>query len=212
MAYLSGDTGAFADMKTTVNEFYGAELAVINIGGIFTMGPEEAADAINRLIKPKAAIASHANEVGTVNGVVAANTRTARFLELLKGVAGYVPLSGRVIEFDGEGNCAAGCPEIPVTSVTLTPSTVTAGGSFTATFSGTGLDSKTYFDVRFRTPGSSSEDVAYNWQQGTSALHTLPAGVASGTYTITGVRAHRNKDDHSGTFTAVTATLVVTGL
>src|SRR5262249_46867766 len=40
--YLSGDTGLTSDMSTVVRGYYGVGLAVINIGDIFTTGPEEA--------------------------------------------------------------------------------------------------------------------------------------------------------------------------
>jgi L-ascorbate metabolism protein UlaG (beta-lactamase superfamily) len=108
-AYLSGDTGQMSDMQTVVKGFYGANLAVLNIGDIFTTGPEEAAFVINRLIRPEAVIPSHANEVATTNGVVNLNTRTARFIQLVREVAVYPPLSGVAMQFNGEGHCIAGC-------------------------------------------------------------------------------------------------------
>ena len=46
---------------------------------------------------------------------------------------------------------------------------VRRGGSVTVTFSGNNLTNTTYFDVRFRAPGASADDVAFNWQQGASA-------------------------------------------
>jgi L-ascorbate metabolism protein UlaG (beta-lactamase superfamily) len=102
--YLSGDTGQTSDMQTVVNGFYHANLAVFNIGDIFTTGPEEAAFAVNTLIQPNAVIVSHANEVATTNGKVNPGTHTAKFIELLKDVAVYVPLSGVTMEFDGNAN------------------------------------------------------------------------------------------------------------
>ena len=54
VVYLSGDSGITAEQDVTVRRFYGAELVVINAGGIFTSGPEEAAFSINKLIMPKA--------------------------------------------------------------------------------------------------------------------------------------------------------------
>ncbi len=53
-------TCSSSDMAGIVRRYYKAELAIINIGDIFTMGPEEAAFAVNELIKPKAAIVAHA--------------------------------------------------------------------------------------------------------------------------------------------------------
>ena len=89
-----------------------------------------------------------------------------------------------------------------VTGVTLEPSTVRVGGSFTATFSGNSLTDKTYFDIRFRTPGSTVEEISNNWQQGTSGSHSVVPGTAIGAWTITGLRSHQNPDDHRGSFVA----------
>ncbi len=109
VVYLSGDTGHTSDMATIVNEYYKANLAVIHMGDIFTMGPEEAAFAVNRLIKPKAVIPEHANEAATAKSSVRPGTRTARFIDLVKGIPVHIPLSGVVMRFNGEGRCVAGC-------------------------------------------------------------------------------------------------------
>jgi L-ascorbate metabolism protein UlaG (beta-lactamase superfamily) len=108
VAYLSGDTGITADMERVVRDYYQANLAVINIGDGFTIGPAEAAYVVNDLVKPESVIASHANEVGTVQGKVRAGSKTEAFLKAVK-VKAYVPLSGKTMEFDGHGKCAAGC-------------------------------------------------------------------------------------------------------
>ncbi len=106
--YLSGDTGVTSDMKTVVHGFYGASLAVFNIGDVFTTGPEEAAFAVTKLIRPNSVIPSHANEVATSGGVVLPDTHTARFIELVGDIPVFVPLSGVTLEFDGNGQCALG--------------------------------------------------------------------------------------------------------
>lgn len=106
--YLSGDTGITAEQKEVVGEYYKPQLAVMNIGDTFTTGPREAAHVINKLVKPKAAIASHANEVATQNGKVIAGTKTEQFMKASK-VPVYVPLSGKTMSFDGKGMCTAGC-------------------------------------------------------------------------------------------------------
>jgi len=108
VAYLSGDTGITADQEFVVRDHYGAKLAVMNIGDGFTTGPVEAAYVINELVKPVSVIVSHANEVGTVQGKVRPNSKTEAFMKLSK-VRTYVPLSGKTMEFDNAGNCAAGC-------------------------------------------------------------------------------------------------------
>lgn len=108
VTYLSGDTGITADQDLVVRGHYGAKLAVMNIGDGFTTGPAEAAYVINDLVKPAAVIASHANEVGTVNGKVRPGSKTETFMKAVK-VPVHIPLSGRTMEFDGAGKCTAGC-------------------------------------------------------------------------------------------------------
>ena len=108
VAYLSGDTGITAEQDLVVRQYYGAKLAVINIGGTFTTGPTEAAHVINDMVKPASVIPSHANEVATNGGSVVAGTKTDIFIKALKMPA-HLPLSGRTMEFDGKGKCVGGC-------------------------------------------------------------------------------------------------------
>lgn len=56
--YLAGDTGLFSDMKLIGEK--GIDLAVLPIGGNYTMGPEEALRAVH-FIRPKAVIPVHYN-------------------------------------------------------------------------------------------------------------------------------------------------------
>jgi len=107
--YLSGDTGQTSDMSTIVKGYYGANLVVLNIGDVFTTGPEEAAFVTNQLIQPVSVIPSHANEVATSGGVLLPNTKTARFAQLVAPTPVYPPLSGVTLEFDGLGHCIIGC-------------------------------------------------------------------------------------------------------
>jgi hypothetical protein len=53
-------------------------------------------------------IASHANEPATINGKVTPNSRTAAFIAAAK-MPVHVPLSGRTMQFDGNGSCVSGC-------------------------------------------------------------------------------------------------------
>lgn len=108
VAYLSGDTGITAEQDMVVRRFFKANLAVLNIGGTFTTGPVEAAYVITDLVKPKAVIASHANEVATKGGKVIPGTKTETFSKAAK-VPVHVPLSGKTMEFDGNAKCVAGC-------------------------------------------------------------------------------------------------------
>src|SRR5688572_29139492 len=73
------------------------------------------------------------------------------------------------------------------TGIQFDRASVRIGDSSTATFSGANLTNQTYFDVRFRSPGSGTDLVALNWQQGTSATHNFPAGTATGTWIVTGI-------------------------
>lgn len=108
VTYLSGDTGITADQDLVVRGHYGAKLAVMNIGDGFSTGPVEAAYVINDLVKPASVIASHANEVGTVNGKVRTGSKTEAFMKAVR-VPVHIPLSGKTMAFDSGGNCTAGC-------------------------------------------------------------------------------------------------------
>jgi len=108
VAYLSGDTGHIADQEDIVRGYYHAKLVVMNIGDGFSTGPQESAYVINDLVKPNSVIASHANEAGTENGKVRAGSKTEAFIKATK-VPVHVPLSGKMMEFDANGKCTAGC-------------------------------------------------------------------------------------------------------
>ena len=94
-------------MKTVVNEFHKANLAVLNLGPN-AMTPPSAAHAVNELIEPAAVIATHVNEVATAGGKVIPNSRTSAFIKLSKFPV-HLALSGRTMEFDGSAKCVAGC-------------------------------------------------------------------------------------------------------
>ena len=97
-----------------------------------------------------------------------------------------------------------------VINATLSPVSVRRGGSFASTLSGIDLTNETYFDGRFRMPGTQVDNVALNWQQGPTANHDVPSSTDVGTWTITGIRAHRDINDHNSGFSLVLATLTVT--
>jgi L-ascorbate metabolism protein UlaG (beta-lactamase superfamily) len=56
--YHSGDTGVFGDMGW-IGSYYGIDLALICIGGHFTMDPTHAAYATRELLKPKVVMPMH---------------------------------------------------------------------------------------------------------------------------------------------------------
>ena len=105
--YLTGDTGIHSEMKTVVNEYHKANLAVLNLGvnpGIFVSG----AHAINELIRPASVIITHTNEPVTEGGKLRPISRTAALIKQLKPPS-HLAISGRTMEFDGKGKCVAGC-------------------------------------------------------------------------------------------------------
>jgi L-ascorbate metabolism protein UlaG (beta-lactamase superfamily) len=64
--YNSGDTGVFGDMAL-INRFYAPDLALVPIGGYFTMDPEGAAYAVGELIKPTQVIPVHYGTFPVIN-------------------------------------------------------------------------------------------------------------------------------------------------
>ena len=54
-------------------------------------------------------IASHVNEGATSGGKVRPTSRTAAFMSLVKGRPVYPALSGKTMQFNGDGKCVAGC-------------------------------------------------------------------------------------------------------
>jgi len=106
-AYLSGDTGIHADMKSVITDFHKPNLVFLNLGPN-AITASAAAYAINDLIRPAAVVATHVNEGATTGGKLRPNSRTAAFTKLVRKPV-YPALSGRTMEFDGSGNCVAGC-------------------------------------------------------------------------------------------------------
>ena len=106
--YLSGDTSIMSEMKTIIGDFYKPHLAVINLGAT-TMPSEEAAYAINTLLRPASVIPSHSSEAATEGGKLKPGSRTEDFTRLVEGRAVHLSLSGRTMAFDGAGKCVAGC-------------------------------------------------------------------------------------------------------
>ena len=64
--YHSGDTAVFGDMAL-IREFYHPDLAMVCIGGHFTMDPVGAAYALKNLIKPKQVIPIHYGTYPVIN-------------------------------------------------------------------------------------------------------------------------------------------------
>ena len=64
--YHSGDTDVFLGMSL-IHEFFKPDLALVCISGHFTMGPEGAAYAVNKLIKPKMVAPIHYGTFPVIN-------------------------------------------------------------------------------------------------------------------------------------------------
>ncbi len=56
--YHAGDTGLFGDMKL-IGDYYKPDVALVPIGGNFTMDPSDAAFALTEWLKPKIAVPMH---------------------------------------------------------------------------------------------------------------------------------------------------------
>jgi L-ascorbate metabolism protein UlaG (beta-lactamase superfamily) len=64
--YITGDTDVFGDMAL-INRFFKPDLALVCIGGHFTMDPEHAAYAMRELVKPKQVIPMHWGTLPVIN-------------------------------------------------------------------------------------------------------------------------------------------------
>ncbi len=64
--YDTGDTDVFGDMAL-INKFFKPDLALVSIGGHFTMDPEHAAYALRELIRPKQVIPTHYGTYPVIN-------------------------------------------------------------------------------------------------------------------------------------------------
>jgi hypothetical protein len=107
VAYLSGDTGIHGEMKTVVNDYHRANLAVFNLG--LSAGTNASvAQALNLLVKPETVLFTHPNEAVTEGGKLRPASRAAALVPMLSAPAHFA-LSGRTMEFDGKGKCVAGC-------------------------------------------------------------------------------------------------------
>jgi L-ascorbate metabolism protein UlaG (beta-lactamase superfamily) len=106
-AYLSGDTGIHTEMKTVVNEYHKANLAVLNLGPN-TGTVASSAYAMNELVRPASVILTHPNEAVTEGGKLRPASQAAALIKQLKSTA-HLAISGRTMEFDGKGKCVAGC-------------------------------------------------------------------------------------------------------
>jgi L-ascorbate metabolism protein UlaG (beta-lactamase superfamily) len=64
--YHTGDTDVFGDMAL-INKFFKPDLALVSIGGHFTMDPEHAAYALRELIRPNQVVPMHYGTFPVIN-------------------------------------------------------------------------------------------------------------------------------------------------
>jgi WD40-like Beta Propeller Repeat len=100
---------------------------------------------------------------------------------------------------------------VAVSGFAFSPTVVKSGGTYIAIVTGSNLTDKTYFDLRFRVPGSTVDMEAFNWQQGTIGSHKVTTDSPQGVWTITAIRVHVNENDHySDAYSSVSVRLTVT--
>ncbi len=96
-----------------------------------------------------------------------------------------------------------------VTGITFDTTSTVIGSSYGATVTGSNLGTQANFDIRVRAPGSSADLIANNWQTGATMLHSVTVGTPKGAWTVTGVRAHTDPNNHTGSFVTTSTTLTV---
>jgi L-ascorbate metabolism protein UlaG (beta-lactamase superfamily) len=89
--YCAGDTNVFGDMAL-IRELYKPDLALVPIGGFYTMGPEQAAYAMKELVKPKMVIPVHWGTYAAINHTPAefAKALSGSQVQMLEVVPGQV--------------------------------------------------------------------------------------------------------------------------
>jgi hypothetical protein len=120
-------------------------------------------------------------------------------------MVGGVPSSGTAELY----NPSTLVPAQIVTDFRFDRTSVVTGSSYSVNVSGSNLTPQTFFDVRFTSPGSTDSAVVLNWQKGVALSHDVPAGLAAGSWTINGVRAHEVETDHTESFDPVLTAITV---
>jgi hypothetical protein len=150
---------------------------------------------------------------GTNLGVITSADGGENWQFLASGIGA---IYGLVIDPKHENTLYAGGPgglfligPPTVTGITFDVPVVSGGGSYTAIIVGLNLGDDTVFDIQVRAPGSTVEIEAFNWQTGTSASHSVPAGLDTGTWIVDAARAHQDPGNHTGRSGQVSATITV---
>ena len=94
-------------MKTVVADFHKPSVMVLNLG-LSSITMASGAYIANELIRPATVVISHPNEAASVGGKARPGSRTAALSGMLRSAV-VLGLSGRTMEFDGQGRCVVGC-------------------------------------------------------------------------------------------------------
>ncbi len=104
--YHAGDTNVFEEMRL-IGERFKPDLALVPIGGNFTMDPADAAYAVTNLIKPRFVIPIHHPEgaaKGTINPAIYGKPdELIKALGPRKNINVIVPQRGQVVRLSGAG-------------------------------------------------------------------------------------------------------------
>ena len=90
--FHAGDTGLFSDMKFVIGEVYKPDIAILPIGNIFTMDPQEAAIAAD-WINPEFVIPMHYNSFPSIK------QNPEEFKKLVKNCKTLIPKVLETLEF-----------------------------------------------------------------------------------------------------------------
>ncbi|HEV8343686.1 MAG TPA: MBL fold metallo-hydrolase [Candidatus Binatia bacterium] len=104
--YHTGDTNVFEEMRL-IGERFKPDLALVPIGGNFTMDPADGAFAVTNLIKPRFVIPIHHAEgaaKGTINAAIYGNPdELIKALGSRKNINVVVPQRGQAVRLSGAG-------------------------------------------------------------------------------------------------------------
>jgi len=93
-------------MKSVVGDHFRANLRVLNLGPS-AVSSKDAAYIADVLVRPVAVIGAHVNEGATTGGKLRPIHEPRPFASLVKGQPVCPALSGKTLQFRGDGKCVA---------------------------------------------------------------------------------------------------------
>ena len=107
VVYLSGDTGMMAEHDAIIRKFFHAQLTVLNIGGTFTTGPQEAA----YVERNDSTSCRHCipRQRGRDARWQSGGRLQDRQLHETHQSSGLFAIGGKAMDFDASARCVAGC-------------------------------------------------------------------------------------------------------